>query len=678
MPASESRAMAAALKKHDHQTVLSEVSSADHGLWRWVYDDDAVLDWMLAPADAPPPVSTLTPPADVEPGRSATETDSPFVPALIVSRALSLRLGNDALQTLVEGLPESLGETGIQGTLAAVEDRVEFDGRTFEVKFDDLSYQGRLHRAIVRGRGQGRMQLSFAVRDFKVDLGRIEVSDSRDGVVVGPVPIVIGHREPVWLDFDVEPVPSPAGGLKLRLLRVDFAIPNHNWFVKSPKQIKIRGDLFTDEIVKTAIVGGVYVRRETIEAQIVSAAPSILAEVERQVDFSPLSSLVGALWPLPVYSPRVQVRLEECSTDSDGLSLVFGCAVAGLDGDVTSGTAPRLVSASAPAAADMPTSTDLLGGISLEVIGHLSALVAGSDAARLYAADVPGRPFQELDDVAKVLAATGRAGQETSVRDVRSQLSLTEPFSLRSVAAGGSSGRMDSLRIAIDVPGLALEVSEQHKSDGLSQPDWTLLDRRDLSILQPIQLDLRTKDASPSRLGVRWGIDAQVQDRPAAGVPSSVAAADASELTKLFEQGWTRWASGQGETEFSVRDVAVGPAALRLDRLFWNGSHLTAAFRSAATILVNDTDRTVRYQIRGPHSRWSGEQTIRPHRRHVYRTGTPLSVRSAGSSSPGGQPLSLGTYDWTPAAPSEGEHWVRRATDELADSTADADSVVRP
>src|SRR5690606_966108 len=145
------------------------------------------------------------------------QTGEAFAPELLISRAISLRLGNQALQTLSAGVPASLEEEGLHGELPDVEDNVEFDGQRYQVRFRDMSYEGNLARSVLEGRGAGRLRVALALSDFEVRIGSIEVSGRSDGAVARQVRIVIGHREPVWLEIEVEPVPTSEGLLRLKL-----------------------------------------------------------------------------------------------------------------------------------------------------------------------------------------------------------------------------------------------------------------------------------------------------------------------------------------------------------------------------------------------------------------------------------------------------------------------------
>src|SRR5690606_1044488 len=109
-----------------------------------------------------------------------------------------------------------------------------FDGQTYDVSFGDMSYQGQLHRVVLEGCDSDRVRVAFSLREFEVQIGTIEVNNETDGVSARNVAVVIGHREPVSMAMEVNPVPTDEGGLRLQLLDARFAIDDHNWYVAPP------------------------------------------------------------------------------------------------------------------------------------------------------------------------------------------------------------------------------------------------------------------------------------------------------------------------------------------------------------------------------------------------------------------------------------------------------------
>jgi hypothetical protein len=554
-------------------------------------------------------------------------------------------------------VPEAMQEEGLHGTLPAVDDRVEFDGQSYDVRFRDMAYRGRLEQVVLEGCGAGRMRVAFALRDFAIRIGAIDVSNPTDGFTVQDVEVVIGHREPAWMDLQVNPVPTDDGRLRLELIETHFAIDSHNWYVDPPAQIRIRGNLFTEPTVRTAIVGGLYQRKDLIEQKIIGAVNPIVRQVEQRIDFAPLAQLVTALWPLPVYQPRLRVHLEEVSTDARGVSLVFGCEVD--DPAQSRGGRPERVSASTPSAAQIEPATDLRASVAVDVVEHMSALLAGTEMMSIYGADVPGRPFQELDDVAGLSQSLPELEGSPSLADVRSRLALSRPFRYTPLSASRDGASV--VAMAIEVPELALTLFAREDAP---QTAWTEVARRELMLKQPIQLEARPQLDGPTELVLTWSEDPTIS--PAHQQPGNE---DPDELVTRCRKGWMRWVGLQQMSE-AVPDVAVGSSVLRLDGFGWQGTCLTAEFQPAATVLVNPSNRPVEYCIRSELSRWSHPLTLPPHTQHIFRSGVSMQIRPAQRWSRTGQHLRPGTYEWSEQPDADGRHWMaRRQSDSPAAPT---------
>lgn len=646
VPASESRTLISHIPEPHGSLYYSEVPSARHDVARSVYDNQAVLDWLLSADDAPPPVDAITAPEPVSPAPATQADGQPFEPDLVIARAISLRLGNEALQTLAGGVPESLEEDGLSGTLPPVEDSVEFEGRSYDIRFEDMAYQGFLQQAVLEGCGPDRLRVAFALRDFEIRIGTIEVSSQSDGVTAGDIRVVIGHREPVWMDLKVNPVPTRDGLLRLELLDTEFAIDDHNWYVDPPRTIRIRGDLFTKETITTAIVGGVYQRKSVIEEKIIEAVDPMLRQVEEYVDFAPLAQLVTALWPLPVYQPRLRVQLEEVSTDTRGVSLVFGCQV----DDPAQSPAGRtpVVSASTPPAEQIEPVTSLRASVAVDVVEHLSALLAGTQMMAIYGADIPGRPFQELDDVEGLSQSLPELQGADTPADLRARLALGKPF--RYLPEGQQSDATSKVSLIIDVPELSLTLFARNDRP---QAGWNQVAQRQLVLQQPVELQARPQLDGPTEVQLNWGEQAKL-----AAADDAAAAAPPDELVIRCRQGWNRWV-GLQQMSATVPDVAVGSSALRLEGFCWQGECLTAEFQPAATILINPTDRPVTYCVRSAQSRWSRSLTLPPHAQHIFRNGVQMQIRPAEHWAKTGEVLAPGSYTWSPQAEGRRGHWRR-------------------
>jgi predicted esterase len=646
VPASVSLRMVEAVRAAGGRVLYTEVPGDGHDIWLRVYDSDVVLDWMLArDVDGHELESIELPEAD-----PTVIEATPFEPAMIVQRAMTLRLGEAAMDVIATGLPSSLTAERLTGELDDVTDRVELDGRSFDVRFGELTYSGELERVIVRPRGPDRLSGAFALRNVRLHIGRIVVSDGRVGFTAGPAEVVIGHRSPVWLRVEARPV-IEGRRLALRLLRSSFAIPDSNWYVTEPQTIRVQGDWLTVEEVKTAVVGGIYSRRELVEEQVLSGVPDLLDTFAAEADLSPLQDMVAALWPLPVYSPHVRVWPESISTDAHGVSVTLSVAVASIGAPPPNGSPkdPQIVQTSTPMAYEIAPTSDLRVGLCVEVLDHISSLLAGTEAARIYASDIPEQPFVELMDPEAVSAALPRRASLDPDADVQTAFSLEAPLRIRPLS-GQSGAASDLVEVRIEAPRLAMQVSvveaapredaapggedarfrttSKPFSAAQSRPRATIFEGL-LDLKQPISL--QPTRIAPGQPGLRvvWEQNIEVEavsDRQPAD-PSQAERAEVEAMAELFTRGWERWTAAQAEQVVALPEVSLGDASLMLQDLFWDQTRLTAGFVPPATRLMNATDAAVEYSVRGPYSRWSEVRSLEPGGDVSYETGTQLDVR---------------------------------------------------
>lgn len=636
VPPSVSRRMVDAVREAGGEVLYTEVPGGGHDIWLRVYDSDVVRDWMLDPdAERHELESIVLPEAD-----PTVIEEPPFDPALIVERAMTLRLGAAAMDVIATGLPSSLNAHGLSGELDDVTDRVELGGRTFDVRFGELTYSGELERVVVRPRGADRLSGAFALRNLRLTIGRIVVSDGEVGFTAGPAEVIVGHRGPVWLRVEARPVVDDRR-LALRLLRSSFAIPDSNWYVTEPQAIRVQGDWLTAEEVKTAVVGGIYTRRELVEEQVLSGVPDLLDTFAAEADLTPLEEMVAALWPLPVYKPNVRVWPEAIATDADGVSLTLSVAVASIA--ALPPKEPQIVQTSTPAAYEIAATSDLRVGLCVEVLDHISSLLAGTEAAQIYASDIPAQPFVELMDPEVISAALSRHASLDPEADVQTAFALDAPLHIRPLSGPpGDAG--DAVEMLIEAPRLAMRVSivdaarpgedvvihsTSESFAGRQRRERRTIFAGHLDLKQPISIQPTLTAPGQPGLRIVWEQNIRVEalsdgQQPH---PPGEERAEVEAMAQLFTRGWERWTAAQAEQVVALPEVSLGSASMTLQDLFWEQTRLTAGFAPPATRLVNATDAAVDYSVRGPFSRWSNVRNLEPGEEVRYETGTQIHVR---------------------------------------------------
>ena len=661
VPASESRTIVDAVRETGADITYSEIADEGHDVWRRVYDSDEVLDWMLAPRDKRSPNESITLP-DERTEQHAETVTPPFVPAMVVENALTLRFGAEAMQTISYGLPDFVNEQDVlKGELDDVTDQLEMDDRTFAVTFGDLTFTAELADVTLRPRGADRLQTEFAVRHLTLQVEHIEVTDGEVGFEAGPAQIVVGHRAPVKLQVEVRPAVVDRK-LSLKLLRSSFSIPDANWYVSSPEKITLQGEWLTEYEVETAVVGGVYVRKETIEQQVLSAVPTLLEQLSEQVSYDPLAKMVQALWPLPVYQPRLQVHPESISTDATGVSLTLGVTAASVD-DTAPSPVP-VVRASAPVAYNVEKTPDLQVGVAVDVIDHLTAIIAGTPSAQVYVSDLPDRPFRELTKLSTLSRAIPGLNRYPPDSEVWGAIRLENPVRLRpnvdsSDDASHSSVLIEAPRISLTLSVVPNQPSPAPKHPA-SMPQQLLV--ADLEFRQPLMLAMTESPGGDQRLSLAWGSEPHVRatvDRSAEGTLSD-SMIDEGELARLFEQGWQHMHSAQTSQVVELPTISIGESKLEIQNLDWAELCLAAAFRPARTTIRNATQQSLTYHVRGPSSRWSEPRTLNPGEARTYATGSQLTLRPDRDWEFSSVQLPTGTsWEWRSTVNSRQPAWVQ-------------------
>jgi hypothetical protein len=295
-----------------------------------------------------------------------------------------------------------------------------------------------------------------------------------------------------------------------------------------------------------------------------------------------------------------------------------------------------------------PTS-DLRVGLCVEVLDHISSLLAGTEAARIYASDIPQQPFVELMDPEAVSAALPRRSSLDPKADVQTAFALEAPLRIRPLSSqAGDAG--DVVEMLIEAPRLAMRVSvldaapqeaaapgdEDTRSPTTGGPllepqmrQRAPLFQGYLHLKQPISLE--PAFAAPEQPGLRivWERNIEVETVPDGqwADRSQAERAEVEAMAELFTRGWERWTAAQAEQVVALPEMSLGDASLTLQDLFWDQTRLTAGFVPPATRLVNATDAAVDYSVRGPYSRWSDVRTLEPGGEVRYETGTQIHVR---------------------------------------------------
>jgi len=676
--AQETQRMIKAVTAAGGKPRLSMLPSARHEICDSVYGDDRFIAWLLKPSAG----QSLPSEFRGRPGnRPLTESnqEDPFRPAVDVSRAAYVRLGNGVLKALAQSVPQMVPADLLSGKVNDIYDTTVAEGRTFNVQFTGIRYRGKVERAHIKAYKRDRLNIQLGVRSVQLDINRTYVTGRSRSAVAGPMSVVIGHRRPVWLSVALKPQ-IVKRRLKLELIATRFDIQNDNWYVTAPTGVSVRGLGMTRNRVSNGLVRGLYDSRARIEAEFQAMVPGMLAEFEKNLELGDVATLIGRFWPLPVYRPRVRVWPQEVATDPQGVSLVFGVTAAAVDPQRAPDT-PRQVAAIGLSAQSLEQSTGLEVGIAGDILSPLSRLLIQADVARIHVQDIPGQAFASFADVSQLQQAIPDLKRLGDDVELWSELILVEPLTIRDLVAEGpskpapkstppsaeppgappgdpsgetprsaagspgppsdppasagdpSAGDPPS-ESAAAMPASTFEFAAQKVIISLAtrksgEPQWKPYAELEFELSQRAQAGLKSLDHETRQLRIDWSgqLDVTTSARFAEGLKPADPKIDAEQLTKLFRTCWGKWTNQGAAADTIIDDIAVGQSRLRADAAGWQAPNLFARFAPAAIRISNNTGQAVAYEIRSATSGWGGPYTVDAGDSDQFSVGHPLMLR---------------------------------------------------
>lgn len=649
----QSERLVEAVRRIGGDATYTGIAGIGHDVWKYAFDSKALTEWMLAPTAGPPPADRLQ--AEIAHLLDTGELDAlqgPFHPALIVPRAVSIRIGSDALRTITYGIPDAVRNERLDGPLDDLYDTLHLNDDTLDIRLSGLSYEARLHRVTATTSADGRVRLLIGVQPLTLRIGATTIDGPRHHAAAGPVVMRIGHLRPVWFDLTLRPA-VVEHKLQLNLLQADFSIPDENWFVQPPEQVTAEGPDISTELVRTGIVGGLYVRRAEIERQVRSVIPALIREVEERIAPTDGGRLARGIWPLPVFRPRLQFQLDDLAIDQDGISLSLDVAAAAIN-TLQSPREPKVVAPIGPSAAELPRSRRLEIAIASGLLEPLSQLLVDADTAHINVRDLPETQFAVLADplqMSEIMPDLKRFGAGL---EVRSEFILTGPFRIERHEVRLPPTPQSSISAGLHVPSLMVLLSIRTAPTA----DWTPYAELQIDVDQRAVVDLQQPDSGLRMLQFAWDGNAVVQVRghftDAAHVSDQ--SIDVARIESILREGWSAWTADATQAAVVVPDVAVGSARLRIEQLGWRDSLIAAAFATPGTRITNLGPATLDYEVRGPYSPWSEIERLPPGRTREYDVPYPLTFRRRDQRSEPPLTLPLGSH-------TEFEHGVPSSSD---------------
>jgi poly(3-hydroxybutyrate) depolymerase len=682
----ESRKMISALRAVGERPRYNELRGEAHHVWRTVYDSDELYKWMLDPTVEDSETTAIR----AKPGeRPITAADStlPFVPAVDIPRAVYLRLGNDFLRSVAHSVPHIMPRDMLAGSLPDIYSSTSASGRTFSIQFSRINYDAEVERAHITAYRKDRLNIQFALRNARMRIGSTFVRGRSRSAVAGPIYVVIGHRRPVWLSIDVTPYVADRR-IRLKLVGTRFRIPNDNWYVSPPAGVSTRGWFMTRERVSRALVSGLYGNKARIEREILAVITPLLSRLEESFELSEINNVVSAIWPLPVFQPRVRVWPDEIATDAQGLSIAMGVTAAALFPERLP-KLPRVVEPLGPPLEQLPRGTALRVGVVPQMLGPLTELLIQQDAARIHTLDIPEKKFGRFADpeaLSTAIPDLKRFGKDV---EVWSELVLVRPLSVQDASTrltdrkrksetvaksqlvsqrdGEDSERRDVAAEAAPPAASAPEAKAESPTNGrdgqftLEMPNivfslairtdpqssqWTPYAEIQFHVSQTASTQVLQQGRRGRALRMDWVGDPEVRARGrfAPGYTPRDSTLDIEKIRQMFLQGWQSWTQSGPATELAVPDIDLGYAKLRLAESRWSVPHMLIGFAPPGITISNSSEISLEYETKGPYSDWGGPYVLEPGEEHAYEISHPLHFRRKAPSGMEAYTLPVGSH----------------------------------
>jgi predicted esterase len=603
----QSRRMIAAIRDAGGAPRYTEVTGGGHDIGPLVYGSDALLDWMRNPQTTEPTSLTLSAPAEQPQLARAS-----FKPELELSGAVTVRLGNRMLDALAMSIPEMLPRDILSGRIDDIYDSTVVDGYQFSIVFGGISWAVDPWRIRIQGYQKDRVNIQIGVRNARLRISGTSVNGSSHSAYAGPIDVVIGHLYPVWLSFDVTPY-IEGRQLKLKLLGSRFDIPNDNWYVTYPAGVSTQGFGITREKVSNGLVNGLYGNKHRIEREVTGIVPSLVVQMEKQLELNQADQLVSSIWPLPVYRPNLQVWPQDVSTDEHGVSVVMGISAAPFEPDLERDR-PARVTATPTSAVDLPQSENLEVSVAPDILKYLTQQLINADVARIHVLDIPEDAFADFVDRSVLERSLPGLKSLAPDAELRTVLHLTKPLEVRNDA--------EKLKPVFAAPELTLEVSTRIPG----QKHWQRYGNLKFTVDQPADIQLKRLSHIQRALQLEWTDDPQLSVIAQSPAGDSLEV-DSSALTSLFTKCWNNWTRQGPAAQTIIPDIDLGLTQLRLSNAAWRNPFLGVTFSPPGLRITNSSSQPLAYETKGPFSDWGGPYTLAPGGFHEYEISYPLIYR---------------------------------------------------
>jgi len=580
------REMVAALKKAGGRVRFDEPKSSAHGVWQRAYDSQALETWLQNPRQPLPGAEVKL----VARGTPLPANLIPFVPVAHIAGAAYLRVGSEVIDAMAAAIPSAVPRDLLSGTLDPMtfQDEVKVTRRKKRMYYneailDPISYRGEISAAELLTRDDGTMRVRLTLKNITIEIARTQVEkvtvvrrringatqlvEKKRTVkaVAGTSQILIGHKKPVVLEFVIKPTVAKRR-LSLELSGTVFEIDPEQYAVVGPEELEVKG-LFSDSkrtAIFDAIVSGLADRREFVGKTIRELVPSLMAKLEQKLAESDVAGVLGNLWPLPVFQPRVRLWPEALVLDKSGLSVAMGMTVAANDPSASVGKPRELVQVR-DLISRVPKAKILQLGFAPDLLDPLTRIAIGGGVARVDVRDTPEPLVRKLGDRAELSKVIPAIATLPPTTELRTEFALTQPISITPTDASASAVRAP-MGFRFKIPAAQLIVSTRDAGD------WKPLAVFDLALEHTASLKLLARGREGGQpLEISFPARAKVTMRGSLspGVVITDRRLQTDRLRVQFEEAWRAFAVKALESKISVSDFEFGDATFPLKDIGW-------------------------------------------------------------------------------------------------------------
>ncbi len=634
-----SREKIEALKSAGATPRFTEIAGGDHDSWKVAYADERLIAWMLDPKGVDPdklpaPKETLAP---------KLVFAEQFVVALEIPNAMYARLGNQMLEAVAYSAPKNIPPDMLSGRVNDITEFTNAEGYAFRVQFSGISYKGQLSQVRVKGIAKDRLNLQFGLSNTTMTIANTWMTGESHSASAGAIQVVMGHRQPVWLNIDVQPYVENRR-IRFKPITSRFDIPNDNWFVTQPAGVSVRGFGMTREKASNGLVSGLYGQKQRIEREVQGTVPKLIEAIEKKMaDFGEASTFADRFWPIPVYKPRTRIYPQSISTDENGMTLVLGLSAASIDPRKPP-KQPEVLELNAKLPDDLRTLKSLQIGLAPGVLEPLTELLVKADVARIHLLDIPENTFAKLADRATLSEAIPELKRYPNA-ELWTELSLGSGSHVEDIVNKDGPTRMQfhAPKLLITTSILP-EPADRLAAAGAAESGATRRTPVDPRGAQPVlvfEIDLKqngfvelVKPDSQTR-GIRFGWDGDPQItmtcRFADGYQAQNKTINNDLIHDWLTASWKAWTVLAPVANANVPDVVFGISKLRLSNAGWATPHLFATFTPPEVKLTNVTEVDFLYETKGPYSDWSNQKyKLEPGKSHDFEISYPLTYRRNG------------------------------------------------